>query len=154
MNDLEFSSKIREVLTRHYMPAEKLPDGRPNPDCNPVMQTEAKSAISCMISLAKVFKLLESKEHTFILPVIVDLSFGLEENLFWKQYKAMLIPVFKNALHGKLLSMVSQGHGRAVFDQQDKSWHNLFLLGYDCLHGIMRTTEVSPVLMHDLSSVL
>lgn len=156
MNDLEFTSKLRSVLERHYMPPEKLPDGKLNPDCNPPMKAEAILAISCAVSIARIFRLIDTYESTLVIPVITDLSFGLNENRFWKDRGATIVPVFKHCLHAKLLEKITkqQNASSQVYDTLGASWKNIFVLIYDCLYGVMKATENASVLLHDVNMVL
>lgn len=156
MNDLEFSAGIRDVLMRHYMPPEKLPDGKPNPDHNPIMRSEALAAIACAISMARVFKLMDTGESTMVLPTIVDLSFGLQENRFWKQHSAILVPIYKHCLSAKLLAMVNKQNGivNTEVDKLGDCWKHIFVSIYDCLYGIIKSTENSSLITSEVLRVI
>lgn len=156
MTDLEFTTKVRDVLMRHYVPTEKLPDGKPNPDYNPPARLEALSAVACAISMARIFKLIESGDSTMMLPVIIDLSFGLQENRFWKLHSATIVPIYKHCLSAKLLTMVNKQNGVQNVESESlgETWKHLFISIYDCLYGIMKTTENSALIMQEISRVL
>lgn len=155
MNDLEFTTRIKDVLMRHYVPAEKLPNGSPNPENTPPMRIEALSAVACAISMARVFKLLETGESSMVIPAIVDLSFGLQENRFWKAHSATIVPIYKHCLSAKLLAMVNKYNGQSVeVEKLGDSWRHIFISIYDCLYGLIKTTENSALIMQEISKVI
>src|SRR5580765_3405405 len=157
---LKYTESIRELCLRHYVPSKTLADGKPNPKDHPIMRSEAISAASCMVSIARVFKLLEVGEPSFMLAVVIDLSFGLSENQFWKQHSDVLVPSYKSALHAYISALslradkVKSVEKDAIAEVQSKQWYNLFLVAYDCLYGMVETVGVSPLLLQELSRIV
>lgn len=157
MNDAEFCSRVRDVLARHYIPTEKLPDGKLNPDYTPPMRAEALSAVLCGVSIARIFKLIDTGEPTMVLPAIVDLSFGLQENRFWKQHSAVIVPIYKHCLSAKIMTMVNRQNGGVQGTEAENlgdTWKHLFVSLYDCLYGIVKSTENSLLLTQEILRVL
>ena len=156
---LQLSNRVREFCTRHYMPSPSLPDGSKNPLDFPAMRAEALSATECMVSIARVFKALETYHYSYIAPVVVDLSFGLSENAFWKQHGATLIPTYKNALRATCSAIMLKHNNPNpslvdITETQKYQWHGLFVTSYDCLYGIVKSMEMGPAMLQELRSIL
>jgi hypothetical protein len=155
-----YTENIRELCMRYYLPKKTLPDGKPNPSDHPSMRAEAISAASCMVSIARIFKMLETGEPAFIINVVVDLSFGLSENQFWKQHTDVLVPAFKSAL-GVYLGAVALSttneisvEKNSLVATQKRQWHSIFLTAYDCLYGLAETVAVAPIFSQDIVKVV
>lgn len=142
------------------MPEKLLPDGSKNPNDHPAMRAEAISGVECMVSLARVFKALETHHYSYIAPVIVDLSFGLADNAFWKQHGATLVPVYKNALRATVSSMTLRMNKNAtpemteIADIQKTIWHGIFVTAYDCLYGVIKSIDIAPAMLQELKRIL
>lgn len=156
-DQLEFSNKVRELCARYYTPVKTLSDGKPNTsEDHPAMRAEAMSGTNCMVSLARIFKCIETFDPTLVLPVIIDLSFGLTENAFWEQHAKVLVPVYKTALHAaisaKLLEIDKHKtpEKEALRLRQSKEWHNLFIVAYDCLYGVVKTMNISTAFLQEI----
>jgi len=155
-DQLAYSNKVRELCMRYFMPAKTLPDGTRNNDDHPGLRAEATSAASCMVSLARIFKVIETFDPTLVLPVIIDLSFGLTENAFWKQHSGVLVPVYKSALHSAISSKLLEvdqhktPEKEALRLRQSKEWHNLFIVAFDCLYGIVKAMNESTAFLQEI----
>jgi len=156
-DQLAYSNKVRELCTRYFTPVKTLPDGKPNvSEDHPAFRAEATSAASCMVSVARIFKVIETFDPTLVLPVIIDLSFGLTENAFWKEHSGVLVPVYKSALHSaisaKLLEVDQHKtpEKEALRLRQSKEWHSLFIVAHDCLYGIVKTMNQSTAFLQEI----
>jgi len=153
---LEFSNQVRTLSLRHFMPTKTLPDGKSNPEDHPAMRAEAIHAASCMVSLARIFKAIETYDPSYILPVIVDLSFGLAENPFWKQHSGVLVPIYKSCLHASVTARLLRVMPNKTEQQtgiqlrQEKQWYSIFVTAYDCLYGASKSFDISTLLIQEL----
>lgn len=156
---IEYSNKIREICLRYYMPQKKLANGQDNPEYHPTLVAEATYGAECMVSIANVFRVLETNHPAFILPVIVDLSFGLSENQFWKQHGNILVPLYKSALHSAISSRVlaiqfeRSPEQEELMIRQRKQWYSIVLMGFDCIHGVIKAMNVNSALTQELDRV-
>lgn len=164
MNDINeqigYSNRVRDVATRYFMPPEKV-DGKPNPlAANPGFKAEAIAAIECMVSVARIFRVLETSDPSFIMSVVLDLSFGLSENYFWKTYGAVLTPVYKNSIHafvtGRMLEidMHKSDEKQSIEQRQKRQWLNMFIVSLDCLYGFGRASNISTTMIQELESII
>lgn len=155
-DQLEYSNKVRELCIRYFVPPKTLPDGSNNPENHPALRAEAVSGASCMVSLARIFKVVNSFDPTLILPVVIDLSFGLAENAFWKQHSGILVPVYKTALHAAISAKMLEVDKHKTLEKealrarQSKEWHNLFIVAYDCLYGVVKTMGQSTAFLQEI----
>ncbi len=160
VDQIAFANKIREFCHRCYLPAKELPSGERNPLDHPSMRAEALAASECMVSLSRVFRALETFDRSFIAPLIVDLSFGLAENQFWKQHNTIFVTSYRNCLlafmNGRALSMDKHqtSEKERYAKEQMTQWHNLFIIAFDCLYGITRTIDMSPAILQEIRVIL
>jgi hypothetical protein len=156
----KYADGIRALCSRYYIPNKTLSDGKPNPDDHPTMRSEALHAVNCMVSVSRIFKLLETFDAGLVMLTVVDLSFGLSENRFWEQHKATLIPTFKSALHAYLGAVALSANGQLTAEQEElvnvqkRQWHSLFLVAYDCLYGVSNTILVAPIFAQDITKAV
>lgn len=156
MNVLDFEARLRDTLNQLYMPPEKLPNGERNPDNHPAIRADAMSAVNCMISICRVFRLLDGSDSSNVVPVVADLSFGLQENSFWKQHSATIIPIYKAMLHTKLTAMVMKQNGvpESIYGVMRDAWKILFVIVYDSIYGILKAMGKSMEIMQEVERVL
>lgn len=157
---IAFSNKVRELCTRYYTPAKTLSNGEKNPLDYPGMKGEVTAAVECMVSVARVFKSLDNCSPGYLMPVIIDLTFGLNENSFWKQHTAILVPVFKSAIHAKITSKLidldqyKTPTKENIKERQAKQWYNLFIIAFDCMYGSAKTIEISSAILQEIESIM
>ena len=149
---LEYTNKVRELCFRLFMPPKKLSDGSINPEDHPALRAEVIHASNCMTSLARIFKAIDTQHSSFYTAIIVDLSFGLSENPFWKQHSGVLVPVYKSVLHAAITAKVieMQDPNSPLHRKLSTQWYSLFLIAFDCLYGAARTLENSFLIMQEL----
>lgn len=155
---VEYVNKVRDVCLQYYTPVKMLPDNKPNPEDRPDIRAEAINGAICVASVARIFKMLETMNAEFVIPVISDLSFALNENSFWKQHGATLIPLYKTALQSKLLAMglslSNNPDDDNIIKEHGGMWHSIPIAAYSCIYGVAKTALIAGPFAKDLEKVL
>ncbi len=159
MDYLSYTNKVREVCTRYFTPQKKLPNGQDNPEYHPGLLSDVRFAVEVVVSLASVFRALQTNNPDYMLNVVLSLSFGLTDNSFWQKFGVALVPVYKSALLGAGQAMVLRGiadpteEQKELCSRQEKQWLNIPVMAYDCLYGTLSAAAVSPAMMQELDRI-
>jgi hypothetical protein len=148
-----YPQKVREVLTRYYMPKDQ--------NASPIAKQEAIHAIECMVAIACLFKAMETCEFNLVCNSFINLLWGLEHNKFWKQNYNELLPLIKMGFHSYVSALQYLQHNKDPDDEiklmvlrNGKIWQQIFAIGLNCLYGHNRMFDDANVMLLDLNKVL
>jgi len=157
---MKYAEQVREICLRYYMPPKTLPNGERNLDDHPALRADALLAANCMVSLARIFKALQTPSLDLFYMALADISWGLLENRFWTEHNATLVPAYKSAFFALMSAKTLRADQdkselkEALRTRLEKQWHSLFIIAMDKVLGPFKTIDLSTAMLQELETIL
>ena len=161
IDGLEFANRVRQIATLYLMPEEIVGETHPGRMAqNSALKSEALHGIECVVSIACIFKAMDTAFKPLVIQAITDLVFGLEKNLFWKQYSPTLIPVVQMGVNGYMtymrleLDQEKTPQKRVLAEQQRRLWLQIFPSAVGCMYGPPRMLANSHAILQEVEVLI
>ena len=149
----QLNEQLRELIVRYAGPKDKK-------DETPIVQHELIHCVDSMLTVAAIFKSLETCHPGFVFVAIQSLLWGLPRNLFWKQHSETLLPLINSGFNSYLTYLRLKGDMHVtpekteLAEQQRRVWISIFPACVGCMWGGQRMLDESPAMLQELYRIL